>query len=82
MNQVLIEKNELTFHNLHLRNTFPSCIWVGFSSKHRTVVFFAEDTHSYMSNMCAKEFSESNFNKAVIGKILTFQEIAPNSQKL
>ena len=28
--------------------------------------------------MCAKELSDSNFNEAVIDKILIFQEIAPN----
>ena len=35
--------------------------------------------------MCAKELSDSNFNQAVIGKILSFKEIDPNftySQKL
>ena len=31
-----------------------------------------------MSNMCAKEFSDSTFNEAAIGKISIFQEIAPN----
>ena len=29
--------------------------------------------------MCEKEFSDSNFNLAVIGKISIFQEIAPIS---
>ena len=44
-----------------------------------------EYNHNYMSNVCAKEFSVSNINQAVIGKISSFQEIAPhfkNSQKL
>ena len=38
----------------------------------------AKDNHNYMSSMCEKEFSDSNFNLAVIGKISIFQEIAPN----
>ena len=37
------------------------------------------DNHDYMCHTCAKEFSDSNFNKAVIDKILNFHEIAPNS---
>ena len=32
----------------------------------------ADDKCNYMSNMCAKEFSDSNFNSAVIGKISIF----------
>ena len=28
-----------------------------------------EDNYSYMSNMCAKGFSDLNFNYGVIGKI-------------
>ena len=43
------------------------------------------DNHSYMCHMCAKEFLDSNFDKAVIAKISNFHEIAPNftySQKL
>ena len=31
-----------------------------------------------MSNMCAKEFSDFNVNKAVIDKISIFKEIAFN----
>ena len=42
----------------------------------RNDISYAEDYHSYMSNICAKEFSDSNFNEAVIGKISIFQEIA------
>ena len=44
-----------------------------------------EDIHNYMNNMCEQEFSDSNFNYAVNGKISIFQEITPNftnSQKL
>ena len=44
----------------------------------RNESYCAEDNHNYMSNMCEKEFSDSNFNKAVIGKISIFQEITPN----
>ena len=28
----------------------------------RNEIWCAEDNHYYMSNMCAKEFSDSNFN--------------------
>ena len=37
---------------------------------------FALQNHIYMSSMCAKEFSNSNFNERVIGKVSIFQEIA------
>ena len=43
------------------------------------------DDHNYMSNMCAKELPDLNFNLSVIGKISIFQQIVPNftySQKL
>ena len=51
----------------------------------RNEICCAEDSHNYMSKMCAKEFSDSNFNQEVIGKISIFQEIAQSftySQKL
>ena len=35
----------------------------------RNKICFAKDNYSFMSNMCAKEFSDSNFDQAVIGKI-------------
>ena len=38
----------------------------------------AADNHNYMCHKCAKEFLDSNFNWAVIDKILNFHEIAPN----
>ena len=41
-------------------------------------ITYAEDNYNYMSTMCAKEFSDSNFNLEVIGKISIFQEIAQN----
>ena len=47
--------------------------------------FAVPKIHNYMSDMFAKEVSDSNFNLAVIGKISIFQEITPNftySQKL
>ena len=39
----------------------------------------AADNHNYICHKCAKEFSDSNFNQAVIDKISNFLEIAPNS---
>ena len=36
---------------------------------YRNKICYAEDNNSYMSNMCSKEFSDPNFNHAVIGKI-------------
>ena len=45
----------------------------------------AADNHNYMCHACGKEFSDSNFNQAIIDKISNFREIAPNftySQKL
>ena len=39
----------------------------------------ASDNHNYMCHTCAKEFSNSSFNEAVIDKISNFHEIAPNS---
>ena len=44
----------------------------------RNEIWCAADNHNYMSNVCAKGFLDSNFNKAVIDKISNFQEIAPN----
>ena len=44
----------------------------------RNKIFCAKDNHSYMSNMCGKELSVSNYNQAIIGKILIFQIIAPS----
>ena len=41
-----------------------------------------EDSYSYMTNMCGKEFSDLNFNQAVIGKVWIFQEIAKNLLKI
>ena len=40
---------------------------------------YAADNHNYMCHTCAKEFSDSNFNSAVIDKISNFHEIAPNT---
>ena len=42
-------------------------------------MYCAVDNHNYMCHTCAKEFSDSNFNQAVIDKISNFHEIAPNS---
>ena len=39
----------------------------------------AADNHNYMCQTCAKEFSDSILNQAVIDKISNFHEIAPNS---
>ena len=39
----------------------------------------ATDNHNYMFHTCAKEFLDSNFNKAVIDKISNFHKIGPNS---
>ena len=44
----------------------------------RDKIWCVEDNHNNMSNMCAIEYLDSNFYKAVINKISTFQEIAPN----
>ena len=41
-------------------------------------MFCASDNHNYMCHICAKEFSNSNFNEAVIDKVSNFYEIAPN----
>ena len=41
-------------------------------------ICYAEENHSYMSNMCANEFSGLNFNSWVIGKPSIIQEITPN----
>ena len=38
----------------------------------------AEDNHSYVCRICAKGISDSNFKKAVIDKISSFHEVAPN----
>ena len=38
----------------------------------------ASDNCNYMCHTCAKEFLNSNFNKAVIDKISNIQDIAPN----
>ena len=41
--------------------------------------------HNHMRHICAKEFLDMNFNKAVFDKMSIFDEIAPNftySQKL
>ena len=35
----------------------------------------AADNHNYMCHTCAKEFSDSNFNEAVIDKISNFQKL-------
>ena len=34
--------------------------------------------YNYMCHKCAKGFLDSNFNQAVIDKISSFHEIAPN----
>ena len=52
------------------------CIQLKFNSENENCC--VEKNHSYMSYMYAKEFSDLNFNEAVIGKILIFQKIAPN----
>ena len=36
------------------------------------------NNHNYMCHVCAKGFSDSNFDKAFIDKISNFHEIAPN----
>ena len=38
----------------------------------------AVDSHNYMCHICANEFWDSNFNKAVVDKISNFHKIAPN----
>ena len=38
----------------------------------------AADNHNYLCHICAKEFSNLNFNKAVIDKISILHEITPN----
>ena len=42
-------------------------------------MFCTADNHNYICHTCAKEFLDSNFNKAVIDKISNFHEIARNS---
>ena len=45
----------------------------------------ASDDHNNVCHICAKELLDSNFNEAVIVKISSFNEIAPNftySQKI
>ena len=41
-------------------------------------MWYTADNHNYMCHICAKEVLNSNFNKAVIDKILNFHEIVPN----
>ena len=36
------------------------------------------DNLNYMFQMCAKGFSDSNFDEAIIDKISVFHEISPN----
>ena len=38
----------------------------------------AAGNYSYMCHICAKGFSDSNFDYAVIDKISNFHKIAPN----
>ena len=64
----LAEKRKIEKGNLYLTKN-----WFG-----KNESCCAKDNHNYMSSMCEKEFSDSNFNLAVIGKISIFQEIAPN----
>ena len=40
------------------------------------------DNHNYMCYICAKGFLDSNCNEAVIDKISSFNEIAPNFTRL
>ena len=42
-------------------------------------MYCASDNHNYMCHTCAKEFSDSNLNIAVIDKISNIHEIAPKS---
>ena len=44
----------------------------------RGALWCAADAYNYMCHICAKEFSDSKVNKAVIDKISFFHEIAPN----
>ena len=44
----------------------------------RNEICCAEGNPNYKSKMCEKEFSDSKFDKEVIGKISIFQDIAPN----
>ena len=44
----------------------------------RNILYCAKDNDSNMSNMCAKEFSDLNFNQTVNAKISIFQEIVLN----
>ena len=44
----------------------------------RNEMWCATDNHNYMCHVCAKGFSDLNFNQAIIGKISNFLEIAPN----
>ena len=38
----------------------------------------AADNHNYICHICAKEFLDLNFNKAVIDKISNFHKITQN----
>ena len=38
----------------------------------------AADNHNYMCRIYAKGFLDSNFNQAIIDKILNFHKISPN----
>ena len=44
----------------------------------RNEILCAENNHSYMCHICAKEFLDSNFNQAIDDKISLFHLIAPN----
>ena len=41
-------------------------------------MWFSVDNYNYTCHVCAKEFWDSNFNEAVIEKVLSFHEMAPN----
>ena len=47
----------------------------------RKIKLRAADNHSYMCHICTKGFLYSNFNFAVINKILNFHEIAQKFTK-
>ena len=81
------------FKSILLRNTFLSNARWFCAKKHKNgegnlylpkdrlcinEIFCAEDNCSYMSNMCAKEYSDLNLHQAVIGKISIFKTIVPN----
>ena len=67
-NKKQITKYKIGKGNLHLTENRLS----------RNKTWCAADNYNYVHHICVKGFLDSNFNQALIDKILIFLKIAPN----